>query len=256
MVSPPTDPHLRADALLVLSCLDLTSLNDADNEAGIARLCARAEGPYGAVAAVCVWPRFVTFARRLLPQHIAVAAVANFPDGQDDMAQALRDTEFIVRSGAQEVDLVLPYRQLMRGDDHAVAQLLQAARQVCMGLTFKVILETGVLADPGLIRRAADLSLDAGADFLKTSTGKTAVSATLPAARTMLRAIADHPLAAARAGLKASGGIRTLAQALTYVALVRDMLGMAAVDAKRLRIGASSLLDDIETALGTNATAR
>ena len=244
-----SDAALRAQARLALSCLDLTSLNDDDGDVTVARLCARAQGPCGPVAAVCVWPRLATFARRLLPDAIAVAAVANFPHGDDDMARAVRDTELIVRSGAQEVDLVLPYRRLMAGDDHAVAQLLHAVRQVCMGLTLKVILETGTLADGALIRRAANLSLDAGADFLKTSTGKTSVHATLPAARTMLCAIADHPVAAVRAGFKASGGIRSVAQAAAYVALVAEIQGPAAIGPQRLRIGASSLLDDIESIL-------
>lgn len=249
MTPPPSDQPMRVYARLALSCLDLTSLNEDDTEVRVAQLCARAQSPFGPVAAVCVWPRFATFARRLLPECIAVAAVANFPHGHDDMAQALRDTERIVRAGAQEVDLVLPYRRLMAGDDHAVAQLLQAVRQVCTGLTLKVILETGVLVDTVLIQRASQLSLDAGADFLKTSTGKTAVNATLPAADIMLRAIAAHPTAAGAAGFKASGGIRTVEQAGAYFDLVCALLGPQALAPKRLRIGASSLLDDIEAVL-------
>src|SRR3982751_583046 len=99
---------LQATARLALACLDLTSLNDADTEADVAKLCERAQGPHGPVAAVCVWPRFAAFARARLPAHIAVAAVANFPDGSADIERALRDTGEIVQSGAQEVDVALP----------------------------------------------------------------------------------------------------------------------------------------------------
>ena len=235
---------LQTAARTALACLDLTSLNDADTEADVARLCERADGPHGKVAAVCVWPRFAAFARERLPAPIAVAAVANFPDGAFDIARAVRDTEQIVQSGAQEVDVVLPFGALM-----AAAQLLQAVRRACDGLTLKVILETGVLADAALIGAASRIALDAGADFLKTSTGKTAVSATPQAARVMLQAIAASPQAAGRVGFKASGGIRTVADAAVYIGLCAEVLGPKAVVPARFRIGASSLLNDIESVL-------
>jgi deoxyribose-phosphate aldolase len=117
-ISPnPWQQDLQATARIALACLDLTSLNDADTEADIDKLCARAQGPFGPVAAVCVWPRLAAFARQKLPADIAVAAVANFPDGSADIARAVRDTATIVQSGAQEVDVVLPYQQLLAGDE-------------------------------------------------------------------------------------------------------------------------------------------
>lgn len=241
---------LSGTARLALACLDLTSLNAGDTEADIDRLCARAQGRFGPVAAVCVWPRLAAHARRSLPAHIAVAAVANFPDGSADLARAVRETRQIVDSGAQEVDVVLPYARLRDGDEAAAAQLLRAVRAACPDRVLKVILETGELHTPALIGRASRLSLDAGADFLKTSTGKTAVSATPQAARAMLQAIGEHPGAALRAGFKASGGIRSVAEAGTYIALVQDILGAGALTPARFRIGASSLLDDIESVLG------
>ena len=161
---------LHAAARTALACLDLTSLNDADTDADVARLCERAQGPCGAVAAVCVWPRFAAFARARLPAHIAVAAVANFPDGSAETVRAVRDTKTIVDGGAQEVDVVLPFTSLMAGNAKAVSQLLQAVREACTGLTLKVILETGVLADAALVAKASRVSLECGADFLKTST--------------------------------------------------------------------------------------
>ncbi|MDZ7854716.1 MAG: deoxyribose-phosphate aldolase [Sphaerotilus sp.] len=245
-------------ARLSLTCLDLTSLNDADTEADIARLCERARAPLGPVAAVCVWPRLAAFARAQLPAHIGVAAVANFPDSRTDVERAVRDTDEIVQAGAQEVDVVLPWRALQAGDAAAVAAVLRSVRRTCEGLTLKVILESGELGrsgDTALIARASQLALAEGADFLKTSTGKTAHHASLPAAEAMLAAIAADPLARDRVGLKPSGGLRTVADVQPYLALVVQHLGAGALNPKRFRIGASSLYADIEAILQGSSTA-
>lgn len=233
-------------ARLALACLDLTSLNDADTEAAIERLCERASGPQGRTAAVCVWPRFAAFARARLPAAVRVAAVANFPDGSADTERAVQDTRAIVDAGAQEVDVVLPWRDL-----DAAPALLAAVRRAAEGLTLKVILETGELQHEAPIRRACAIALDAGADFLKTSTGKTKTSATPAAARLLLAAIRDgghHHV-----GFKAAGGIRTVADAAAYIALAQQHLGE--VTPARFRIGASALLDDIEAVLGGGGSA-
>jgi len=242
-----TDP--LASARVALACLDLTSLNAQDTEADIAALCARAQGPYGPVAAVCVWPRLAAFARKQLPPSIAVAAVANFPDGSADVERAVRETSGIVQSGAQELDLVLPYVQLLAGEYSAVSGMLVAVRKASRGLILKVILETGALVGREHILRASRLSLDAGADFLKTSTGKTSISATPEAASVMLGAIAADPKAAGQVGLKPSGGIRTVKDAAVYIALTEELLGGAAITPVRFRLGASSVLTDIEAVL-------
>ena len=238
-------PELHAAARTALACLDLTSLHDghdlAGGEAAIEALCARANGPHGRTAAVCVWPRLAGLARSLLPSAIRVAAVANFPDGGSDIARALRDTAHIAHAGAQEVDVVMPYRDLA-----AAPALLAAVRRECAGLTLKVIVETGELADDALITQACRIALDAGADFLKTSTGKRPVAATPASARLLLQAIAAEPLARSRVGFKPAGGIRTVADAAGYLALTADLLGPAALTPARFRIGASGLLDDIE----------
>ena len=244
-------------ARIALACLDLTSLNDGDGETQVAQLCERAgaTASRGAVAAVCVWPRLARFARDHAAPQVAVAAVANFPEGAADVQRALRDTGEIVQAGAQEVDLVLPYRALLVGDEAACRELLRAVRRACEGLLLKVILETGELREPALIARASRIALDAGADFLKTSTGKTPVSATPLAAAAMLRTIAADALARARVGFKASGGIRGVADAALYVDLVERELGAAALVPARFRIGASALLNDIETVLAGSASA-
>ncbi len=243
-VTPSPHDELLRTARLALACLDLTSLNDNDTPADIDKLCARAQGPHGHTAAVCVWPRFAAQARALLPASINVAAVANFPDGSSDLARALRDTEAIVAAGAQEVDVVFPYR-----DFAAAPALLQAVRRACAGLRLKVILETGELQNPALISQACGIALDAGADFLKTSTGKTARSASPEAARLLLAAIAGRAETRERVGFKPSGGIRTVADAGLYIGLTSEVLGMAAVTPARFRIGASGLLNDIEAML-------
>jgi deoxyribose-phosphate aldolase len=246
---------LRASAAKALQCLDLTSLNDADSEADIARLCARAQGPHGNVAAVCVWPRLAAFARSQLPASVAVAAVANFPDGSTDIERAVRDTGEIVQAGAQEVDVVLPWRQLLSGDSAGPARLLQAVRKACAGLRLKVILETGELRTDGAIAQASRIALDCGADFLKTSTGKTATSATPQAAHILLTSIAQDPKLREVTGFKPSGGIRTVADAGTYLWITQEILGPQALTPQRFRIGASSVLSDIEAVLSGTAPA-
>jgi deoxyribose-phosphate aldolase len=234
--------HLARTAL---ACLDLTRLEETDTAADIERLCERAQGPFGRTAAVCVWPRFARLARTRLPHPIGVAAVANFPDGSSHLQRALRDVGQIVDAGAQEVDVVLPWRDL-----DAAPALLAAVRRACEGLTLKVILETGALDGEATVRRACRIALDAGADFLKTSTGKAAVNATPAAARWLLCAIAGDPRARGRVGFKPAGGIRRVTDAAQYIALTAEWLGADAVNPRRFRLGASGLLDDIEAVLG------
>lgn len=250
MTTPVTD--LATAARTALACLDLTSLNDADDAAAITRLCAQADGPAGRPAALCVWPRFVARAKAQAPVGVRVAAVANFPAGGLDMAAAVADARAIVDAGGDEVDLVLPWRALQAGDAAGAAAVVQAVRAACAGRTLKLILESGDLATPDHIRQASLIGLDAGVDFLKTSTGKTATGATPAAARVMLQAIADHPRGAA-VGFKASGGVRKVADAALYIALVRQILGDAALTPQRLRFGASGLLGDIEAVLAGGA---
>ncbi len=239
-------------ARLALQCLDLTSLNDADTAADVTALCERAQTPFGPVAAVCVWPRFVAQARAMLPAEIKVAAVADFPDGALDLARAIADIETIAQAGGDEVDVVLPWRALQAGQRSEVEEFLAEVRHASRPLTLKVILESGELADPELIAEATRVSLAAGADFVKTSTGKTPISATPEAARVMLREIAASGMAAA--GFKASGGIRSVADAQAYLQQAADVLGADALQPRRFRFGASGLLKDIEAVLSGQAS--
>lgn len=239
-------------ARIALACLDLTSLNDDDTDAAIAALCARAASQHGHVAAVCVWPRFARLARQLAPPEVNVAAVANFPEGTTDVERTIRDVTTIVDAGAQEVDVVLPWRALLAGDEAVCAAVLRASRRACAGLTLKVIVESGALLDEARIATAARIALAEGADFLKTSTGKTPVGATPQAAAVMLRAIAESNVRG-RAGFKASGGIRRVADAAPYIDAVAAALGRGALVPARFRIGASSLLAEIEALLSGTA---
>ena len=239
----------QQQARIALACLDLTSLNDNDDEAAIDALCRKARTPWGNVAAVCVWPRLAAHARQQLPPQIQVAAVANFPHGSSDVSSVLTDVRTILNAGAQEIDVVLPYRQLLAGDVQAVERLLRAVREASPGMRLKVILETGILATPKLITLAAEIGLDCGADFLKTSTGKTPVSATEQAARCILTSIAKRGLIAASLGFKPSGGIRKVADAAVYMRLQEEFLGVGSLQPQRFRIGASSILDNIASIL-------
>ncbi len=248
----PNNLSLIDSARLALQCLDLTSLNTGDTSGDIVTLCQRAQTPFGPVAAVCVWPRFVSQARAALPPSIKVAAVANFPAGALDLAQALTDVKSIVSAGGDEVDVVLPYRALMQGQSIPCADFLAQMRTASRPLALKVIIESGELATPDLIAQATRLALDAGADYVKTSTGKTKTSATPAAARVMLQQIAAH--GTPTSGFKASGGIRTVQEAKGYLDMVADILGADALTPQRLRFGASGLLNDIEAVLSGKAS--
>jgi deoxyribose-phosphate aldolase len=247
MTDAKTD--LQSVAARAIRLLDLTSLNDSDDAAAVSALCSRALAAPGPVAAVCIWPRFITEARGLLEHSgIRVAAVANFPGGGDDIAAAVRETEDIVNNGADEVDLVMPYTRWLGGDVTVARDMIAACKAACGArVLLKVILETGDLRAPAKIHDAAADAIAAGADFVKTSTGKIAVSATLEAAEAMLRAIKES---GQDVGFKAAGGIRDTAAAADYLALADRIMGANWADPRHFRFGASGLLDDLLKQLG------
>ncbi|HMA14315.1 MAG: deoxyribose-phosphate aldolase [Bacteroidota bacterium] len=235
---------LKAVAERAIRLLDLTSLGDDDGEATVTALCERALAAPIPVAAVCLWPKFVAQAAAMLDgSGIRVAAVANFPAGDDDLGRAVREAEFIVKEGGDEVDLVMPYRRWLDGDVDAACGMIAACKDACgEAALLKVILETGRLREPAQIYAASRDAIEAGADFVKTSTGKIEVSATLAAAEAMLRAIRDS---GRDVGFKAAGGIRDTAAAGDYLALADRMMGSDWADARHFRFGASGLLDDL-----------
>jgi deoxyribose-phosphate aldolase len=236
-----TPEAARAVALRAIPLLDLTDLGDACAAHDIDALCAQARE--AGCAAVCVWPQYVGQAAGLLRgSPVRVATVVNFPAGGEDAERAAEDAAGALRDGAHEIDVVLPYRALMRGDEAAARAVLDTVREVTDGgRALKVILETGVLGTPDLIAAAGRLALAAGADFLKTSTGKTEVSATPKAAETLLGLVRAH-LGERPVGLKVSGGVRTLAQAAAYLELADRTMGPDWVSPRTFRFGASALL--------------
>lgn len=244
---------LKVVAARLLPCLDLTSLNDDDTTERIATLCRRAVTPYGKVAAVCVWPRFVAQARDLLRDtDVRVATVVNFPTGNSGAAEVAAETRAAVAAGADEIDLVFPYVAYLAGARAAPRCMVQTVREASgSNRCLKVILETGRLARPDIIAAAARDAIAAGADFLKTSTGKVDPGATPDATEVLLVVIRDHRRATGRSiGLKAAGGIRTVTQAGVYVDLVDRIIGPDLALPATFRIGASGLLDDISAVLG------
>lgn len=242
---------LQQVAQRTLALVDLTSLNDDDTDARIVALAHKAAGPAGKVAALCVYPGFVHLAKKTLRAagcaDILVATVANFPHGEPDVAEAVAQTRTAVSLGADEVDVVFPYRALMAGNCDLGARLVSACKQACGDASLKVILETGVLETRALIQAASQIAIAAGADFIKTSTGKVPVNATLAAAEIMLEAIRES---GRPCGFKAAGGVRTAAEAAGYLALADRIMGAGWVHAAHFRFGASSLLADLEACLG------
>ncbi|RFC63083.1 deoxyribose-phosphate aldolase [Fulvimarina endophytica] len=237
---------------LALSCLDLTNLENDCTESDIAALCARAVTPHGPVAAVCIWPRFVAQAADALGgRPVRIATVANFPGGDQSVETTVAETQDSIRAGADEIDLVIPYRRL-RADTGMVAAYVSEIRQAAHGVTLKTILETGELEDEDQIRLASEVCLAAGADFLKTSTGKVAVNATPEAAEVMLETIRAH---GGRAGFKAAGGIRTPEAARSYLDLADTIMGPGWAGPKTFRFGASGLLDTLTADIEGRAAA-
>lgn len=238
----------RALATRLLSLLDLTSLGENDTPAQIDLLCAAALAAPVPPAALCVYPEHVAGVRRQLQgSAIRLATVVNFPDGGGDPARVERETQRALAAGADEIDLVLPYRALLAGDAATAGAVVRAARAVCSdGIVLKLIIESGELGSAERIRQACALGLEAGVDFLKTSTGKVPVNATLAAAAVMLDAIAE---AGGRCGFKAAGGIRTLADAAAYLQLAEARLGAGWADPAHFRIGASALFGELVAAV-------
>jgi deoxyribose-phosphate aldolase len=234
----------RNVAARALPLIDLTDLTDTCRPTAIDALCQRAMTPFGPVAAICIWPRFVTHAvRALVGTNIKIATVINFPHGGDDIERAVSDCRETVRDGATEIDLVMPYRAFLAGRIGVAGDLIRAvADEVPAGKCLKVILETGALKGPEKIAEASQLAIASGANFLKTSTGKIAVSATLEAATIMLNVIRKQDR---EIGLKAAGGIRQVADAGGYLELCDQIMGRDWANPAHFRFGASALLDTV-----------
>lgn len=246
-MSPDADGAL---ARRLMGLLDLTNLEANCGPAEIKGLMARALGPPAPVAAVCLWPQFVGEAARALKDSgVSVATVINFPAGGEDLERILEDMGEALEDGADEIDLVMPYKAVMRGDPRGAEEMIREAKGVVGAKRLlKVILETGAMPDMETVAAASRIAVAAGADFLKTSTGKLPVSATPEAARVMLAEIAK---AGRPVGFKAAGGIRTVADAALYLRLAEEAMGPGWATRDTFRIGASSLHAALVTAMGS-----
>jgi deoxyribose-phosphate aldolase len=239
---------------LAIRATDLTTLEGADTPGRVRSLCAKALRPdpddadVPPVAAVCVYPDLVRVAaRQLAGSPVRVASVATaFPSGRASLDVKLADTRGAVADGADEIDMVIDRGAFLAGRYGQVADEIAAVKEACGEAHLKVILEAGELATYDNVRRASWLAMLAGADFIKTSTGKVSPAATLPVVLVMLEAVRDFHAATGRAvGVKAAGGIRTAKDAIRYLVLLHETAGPDWLTPERFRFGASSLLNDL-----------
>ncbi|MEG3755343.1 deoxyribose-phosphate aldolase [Psychromonas arctica] len=236
--------------------MDLTTLNDDDTDQKVIDLCKQAHSAAGNTAAVCIYPRFIPIARKTLQAQgttdVKIATVTNFPHGNDDVAIAVAETKAAVAYGADEVDLVFPYKALIAGNASVGEEMVKACREVCgEAVALKVIIETGELKTAELIEQASLICIEAGADFIKTSTGKVPVNATLEATKVMIESIKKS---GKDVGFKAAGGVKDAQTANDYMQLARDIMGADWVDVDHFRFGASSLLGNLLTELNLSDT--
>jgi deoxyribose-phosphate aldolase len=247
------DSKLRA-LDLAIRCMDLTTLEGNDTPGKVVAMCAKAVRPdptdasIPSVGAVCLYPQLVPVAiEQLRGTGVRVASVAGgFPAGLTPLDARLQEIRDVVEMGADEVDIVLNRSLFLGGRYVRAFEELAAAREAAGDLRLKVILETGELGSYDRIRQAGVLSMAAGADFIKTSTGKIGVSATLPAALCMMEAARDfHAETGRRVGIKVAGGVRASKGAIHYLVLVQETLGPTWMSPELFRIGASSLLNDV-----------
>jgi deoxyribose-phosphate aldolase len=257
--------------LRAITCMDLTTLSSDDTEQRVQRLCAKAVRPIAdatvealdiaemniQVAAVCVYHMFIETARRALEgTRINVAAVSTgFPAGLNALEDRLSEIKRSVAAGAQEIDVVITRCQVFGAQWQRLYDEIAAFKDACNGAHLKVILGTGDLSTLRNVARASVVAMMAGADFIKTSTGKESVNATLPVGLVMTRAIREYAQATGMAvGFKPAGGIRTAKQSSEWLALMKEELGASWLEPHMFRFGASAMLNDIERQLEFHAT--
>ena len=248
----------------LIAMLDLTTLEGADTPGKVRSLCQKARQPdpdrdYPSVGAVCVYPPMVSVAREeVAGTDIRVASVASyFPSGQAALDERVEEVERVRDAGADEIDVVMNRNAFLSGEYERVHREISALAEASGDAHLKVILETGELEAYDAVRLASRIAMDAGADFIKTSTGKVKPAATMPVTLVMLEAIRDYHLdTGQKVGMKPAGGIRKAKPALRYLVMVKETLGDAWLTPERFRIGASSLLNDLLLQIEKERTGR
>ncbi|MBT3299129.1 MAG: deoxyribose-phosphate aldolase [Candidatus Marinimicrobia bacterium] len=239
---------------LALSMIDLTTLEGKDSPGKVTQLCYKASHLHDSfpglpnVAAICVYPTMVPVAKKALKgTGINLASVATaFPSGMADLQAKLDEVTSVVDAGADEVDMVISRGKFLRGEYQYVSDEIAKVKEACGNAHLKVILETGELATLDNVRLASDIAMEAGADFIKTSTGKVSPAATPPVVLTMLEAIRDFQAKTGKKiGMKPAGGISTAKQAIQYLVMIKETLGDDWLSPNLFRFGASSLANDI-----------
>ncbi|TNF66270.1 MAG: deoxyribose-phosphate aldolase [Gammaproteobacteria bacterium] len=231
----------------IISLIDLTLLDEQGHFSEIEALCQKANHIDIPVASICIYSRFIQKAQAILDKQIPIATVINFPNGDQPVSNVIQEAEFALNQGADEIDLVIPYQNYLLSNqtDEQSIELIKQIKAMCHDKILKVIIESGELKSSQLIKQASIDAVLAGADFIKTSTGKVVVGATLDAASVMLDVIKDCQNQGVLCGFKASGGIRTPKDAINYLELAQEKLGDDFIHRKTFRFGASSLLDDL-----------
>ncbi len=239
---------------LTLSMIDLTTLEGKDSPGKVKQLCYKAAHLHDQypdlpnVAAICVYPTMVPIAKKALTgTNINIASVAtSFPSGMADLQSKLDEVKSVVDAGANEIDMVISRGRFLRGDYNYVSDEIAQVKEACRDTHLKVILETGELVTLDNVRLASDIAMEAGADFIKTSTGKVSPAATPPVVLTMLEAIRDFETKTGeKIGMKPAGGIGTAKQAIQYLVMVKETLGEDWLSPDLFRFGASSLANDV-----------
>lgn len=239
---------------MALSMIDLTTLEGKDSPAKVSQLCYKAQHLHDqadglpTVAAVCVYPSMVAYAKKALGNSgIKVASVSTaFPSGQAPFEIKKLDTQYAIDNGADEIDMVISRGKFLSGEYHFIFDEIAAIKEICGPIRLKVIFETGELDSLDQVRRISDIAIAAGANFIKTSTGKIQPAATFPVVLTMLGAIKDHfDKTGQMVGMKPAGGISSAKIALHHLLLVKEVLGDAWLTNEWYRFGASSLANDL-----------
>jgi len=238
----------------ILCFIDLTTLNGGDDDERIEQLCKKSISPgkinlgIESTASVCIYPIFVPLAKKILSKtKVKVASVAGgFPSGQIPLSLRIDEVSWAIQNGADEIDMVISRGKLLSGNENYVYNEIVEHKKVCGDKTLKVIIETGELKDYEIIKRASEICISAGADFIKTSTGKIQPSATLEASWVILNVIKEHyQKTKQKIGFKCAGGISESQDAIKYYLLVKNILGEEWLCPDLLRFGASRLFDNI-----------